>query len=168
MPQPRHHFKIKIIFPYLGIIYKDKTVMKPSYLYNKNPYTGKVISLYLKKILCYHLASIQPVLNFEIILQEGLKTVLSLWKFLYFFSICITMIMDFVMLCLIFILCACSCTCILFMFVEFLAYKQCNNKSESIPDIEKSTGPRSSTSENSGGLMKPLLCRSSCPVKKMP
>ena len=31
---------------YVDFHHKDKTVVKPSYLYNGNPYTGKTVYLY--------------------------------------------------------------------------------------------------------------------------
>ena len=40
------HLNIKMVFTGMEIFhYKDKMVMKPSYLYNGNPYTGKTASL---------------------------------------------------------------------------------------------------------------------------
>ena len=37
---------IKTVFPGIGIHYKDETAVRPSYIHNWNPYTGKMASLY--------------------------------------------------------------------------------------------------------------------------
>ena len=38
----------KTVFPSMDEYYKDKTVMRPFYLYNRNLYTGKTTSLYIE------------------------------------------------------------------------------------------------------------------------
>ena len=59
--------------------YKDKTVVRPSYLYNKNPYNGKTTSLYWDGPLCALLC-----LSFKGLFTNDISIVIqSRGKFLY-------------------------------------------------------------------------------------
>ena len=42
---PSQYMYKKTHFPVLDLHCKDKTVTKPSFLYNGNPYTGKMVSV---------------------------------------------------------------------------------------------------------------------------
>ena len=53
--------KDSMLSVYMDFRYKDKTVMRPSYLYNGNPYTGKAVFLYRNSARVFCINPIIPV-----------------------------------------------------------------------------------------------------------